>query len=356
MGKDYYKILGLERNASADDIKKAFRKKAHEYHPDKKTGDEKKFKEANEAYQVLKDHQKKQRYDQFGSGFENGAAGASGFGGFGGEGVNINMDDLGDMFGGFGDIFGFGRGGSRTTKASRGRDLEIAVNVEFSEAVFGTTKNINLKKTVACDRCKGDGGEPGAEVKSCGVCNGTGRVTNIQRTILGAIQTQATCQNCSGEGRIHSKKCSKCSGTGTMQDSVSLKINIPAGIDNGESLRMSGQGEAGAKGVNPGDLYIRVSVKNDPRFERHNFDIHSNANITFTQATLGDKIDIETVDGVVKLKIPEGTQANTLFRLKGRGITRLQGRGRGDHLVTVFVKTPQNLNKAQKKSLKDLNI
>lgn len=352
MSKDYYKILDVERGASQEEVKKAFRKKAHEYHPDKKTGDEAKFKEINEAYQVLGDPKKRSQYDQFGSSYQNGQAGGGGFGGF--EGMNINMDDLGDMFGGFGDIFGFGGGSSRRNR--RGEDIETNITIEFSEAVFGVDKEINIRKKIACDRCSGQGAEPGTEIKTCTTCRGAGRVNRVQQTILGSIQTQTTCPTCRGEGKEFSKKCTKCSGHGIVLENVKINIKIPAGIDNGEALRMPGNGEAGEKGSPSGDLYIRVSVRPDSRFTRNGIDINSNAKINFTQAVLGDKIEVETVDGRVKLKIPEGTQSGTIFRLKNRGVNKLNGRGRGDHLVKVIIITPKSVDRKTRKILQDLNI
>lgn len=353
MNKDYYKTLGVEKTATQEEIKKAFRKKAHEFHPDKKTGDEGKFKEANEAYQVLGDEKKRAQYDQFGSGFQNGQAGGpGGFGGF--DGMNINMDDLGDMFGGFGDIFGFGGGGRK--RAQRGSDIETNITIDFSEAVFGVEKEISIRKKTICDRCSGEGAEPGSEVKTCSTCKGAGRVSRVQQTILGSIQTQVACPACHGEGREFTKKCTKCHGHGITLENVNLKIKIPAGIDNGESLRMPGQGEAGEKGASAGDLYIRVNVRPDKRFTRKGVDIISELKIKFTQAILGDKLEVETVDGIVKLKIPEGTQSGTVFKLKGRGVSKLNGRGRGDHLVKVIILTPRNLDKKQKKILQDLDL
>ena len=357
MSKDYYKTLEVEKTANQDEIKKAFRKKAHLYHPDKKTGNEAKFKEINEAYQVLGDAKKRSQYDQFGSAYQNGqAGGAGGPGGFGGgfDGMNINMDDLGDMFGGFGDIFGFGGGGRK--RAQRGSDIETNVSIEFSEAVFGVEKEINIRKKTTCDKCSGEGAEPGSEIKTCATCGGVGKVSRVQQTILGSIQTQTVCPSCQGEGKEFTQKCTKCHGHGITLENVKLKIKIPAGIDNGEALRMPANGEAGEKGAPAGDLYIRVSIKSDKRFSREGIDIVSRKEIKFSQAILGDKIEIETVDGVVKLKIPEGTQSGTVFKMKGRGVTKLNGRGRGDHLVKVVILTPRNLDKKQKKILQDLNI
>lgn len=358
MNKDYYKILGVEKGANQDEIKKAFRKKAHVYHPDKATGDEAKFKEANEAYQVLGDEKKRAQYDQFGSGFQNGQAGGGNYGGFGGfssGGVNINMDDLGDMFGGFGDMFGFGGGGGRTQRQTRGHDIQTMMVVSFDEAVHGTEKEVSLRRRVKCDHCDGVGAEPGTKVDTCSNCRGTGKVTQVQRTILGNIQMQAVCPDCNGEGKTFSQKCKKCSGSGVHEEMSNLKIKIPAGIDDGETIRLTGQGEAGLKGAPSGDLYLKISVRGDKRFERDGYDIHTKAEISFTQAALGDKINVETVDGVISLKIPAGTQAGTSFKLRGKGVQRLRGGGNGDQYVKVQVKTPTSLSRKQKELLKELD-
>ncbi len=370
MSKDYYNILGVDKNASQDEIKKAFRKKAHQYHPDKKGGDEAKFKEVNEAYQVLGNEKKRAQYDQFGSAFEHAQAGG-GFHGFEGfrdfsnfsEGFNVDMSDLGDIFGGIGDIFGFG-GGRGRARTKKGADIQVSLTVEFNEAVFGAEKEIRLNKTVQCDKCEGSGAEPGSKIETCKTCGGKGQTTRTQRTIFGNIEVQMTCSDCSGEGRAYSQKCAKCRGLGVYRDTVNLKVKIPAGINDGGVIRLTGQGEQGRKGAPAGDLYIQVRVKKDARFERVGDDIVSEADISFTQAALGDKIDIETVDGPVKLKIPEGTQSGTSFRMRGKGVPHLKGKGpfggahgkRGDHIVKVHVKTPRNLSRKQKKLLRELGI
>jgi len=370
MSKDYYQILGVDKNASSEEVKKAFRKKAHQCHPDKENGDEAKFKEVNEAYQILGDAKKRAQYDQFGSVFEH-AQGQGGFSGFEGfrdaagfaNGFNVNIDDLGDIFGGIGDIFGFG-GRTRKKRARRGEDIQVLLTLDFKEAVFGMEKEISLKKKAVCDKCKGNCAEPGSKIETCKTCGGSGSITRVQRTILGNMQVQTTCPDCAGEGKSYTKKCSKCSGTGVCYEVVNLKINIPAGIDNGETIRLAGQGEAGEKGSQTGDLYLKIRVNPDKRFERDGYDIKSQATISFTQASLGDKIEVETVEGLVKLKIPEGTQSGTVFKLRGKGITRLQGSGsfgsvqgrRGDHLVEVIVNTPKNLNRKQKQMLRELGL
>lgn len=356
MGKDYYKTLGIDKQASQDEIKRAFHKKAHQYHPDKANGDAEKFKEINEAYQVLSNPQKRQQYDQFGSTFSQNGGNGSGFGGFQGGGFNINMDDLGEMFsgmGGIGDIFGFGNRQSNT-RNKRGHDIEVLLSLDFNEAIFGIEKTIKLNKAVKCDQCDGSGAEPGSKTETCSSCKGSGRITKVQRTILGAMQVQTACPDCQGEGQKISQKCSKCHGQGKVQDKVELKVKIPAGIDDGETIRLSGQGEAGYKGNNSGDLYLRIQVKTDKRFKREDYDILSQAEISLTQAVLGDKIEIETIDGKVDLKIPAGTESNKQFILRNRGITRLQGRGKGDHIVTVKIKVPSSLNRKQRKLLEEL--
>ncbi|HBA36606.1 TPA: molecular chaperone DnaJ [Candidatus Falkowbacteria bacterium] len=369
MPKDYYDILGVSKNAGAADIKTAFRKKAHEHHPDK-GGDEVKFKELNEAYQVLGNAEKRQRYDQFGAaafqqgGFNNaGGQGASGFGGqgfsgFQNGGFNVDFEDLGDMFGGFGDIFGFGGSSGRgsSKRQTRGRDLEMKIGLEFMEAIFGGEKELNFSKNITCNRCHGEGAEPGAKVETCKTCGGSGRVAHIQRTILGNIQTQATCSHCGGEGKIYSQKCTKCGGAGIHHEAVKLKIRIPAGIDDGESIKLSGQGEAGQKGAPAGDLYLRVKVAAHKNFIRDGYDIRTEEVINIKQAILGDKIEVATIHGPVKLKIPEGTQSGTVFKLKEKGITKLRNRGLGDQFIKITVKIPAGLNRRQKQILEQLNM
>jgi len=366
MPQDYYDILGVKKNASADEIKTAFRKKAHEHHPDK-GGNAEKFKELNSAYQVLGNTEKRQRYDQFGAAaFNQGGyngAGAGGFGGQGfsgfqnGQGMNFDFEDLGDMFGGFGDIFGFGGGSqSRSKKQARGRDMEMALSLDFLDAAFGQEKEISFSKNTTCDRCHGNGAEPGAKIETCPTCKGTGRVSHLQRTILGNIQTQAVCSHCEGEGKIYSQKCTKCSGTGIHRESVNLKVRIPAGINDGESIRLSGQGEAGPKGASAGDLYLRIKLKAHKKFIRDNYDIRTEQHISVKQAILGDKIDIETIHGPLKLKIPEGTQSNTVFKLREKGITKLHDRGLGDQYVKVIVDIPKNLDRKKRQALEVLDI
>lgn len=360
MSKDYYKILNVDKTATEEQIKKAFHKLAHEHHPDKANGNVDKFKEANEAYQVLGNKEKRAQYDQFGSTFSGGGFGGSAQGGSawgGGQGsYNVNMDDLGDILGGFGDMFGFGGGrrSSGRSRAKRGRDLEMSLTLDWEEAIFGVKKNIKLEKNVKCAHCNGDGAEPGTKIETCATCHGSGQVTRMQRTILGNIQMQTTCEVCSGAGKIIKEKCTKCRGRGVTNEKVELTVNIPAGIDNDETIRLTGLGEAGEQGGGAGDLYLRISVRANKNFERRGYDILTDLEITYSEATLGTKRDIKTIDGEVSLKIPAGTEAEQIFVLKGRGVQKLNSAGKGDHLVTVKIKVPKNISRQQRKILEEL--
>lgn len=359
MAKDYYSILGVSKSATEEEIKKAFRKEAHKHHPDKSGGNEAKFKEINEAYQVLGNKERRARYDQFGSSFENGQAGGgqANWGGFnGGQGFNFNMDDLGDLFGGFGDMFGFGGGGGSRRRSSRGGDIEARLEITFMEAVFGTEKIVHLSKAVTCAQCSGSGAEPGSKVETCPQCQGKGRINQVQRTIFGQMQVQTICPTCQGEGKKITTPCKKCSGSGTTKERVELKVKIPAGIDTGESIRLTGQGEAGEKNAQAGDLYLHIIVQGDSRFQRHGATIYSQSHITFPQAALGTEIDVTTVDGEVSLKIPAGTQSGKTFILRGKGVPSLRGKSRGDHHVEVIVDTPSHLNKRQKQLLEEFEL
>jgi molecular chaperone DnaJ len=359
MSKDYYNILGVSKSASPDEIKTAFRKKAHEHHPDK-GGDAEKFKEYNEAYQVLGNADKRKQYDQFGSAFQNGQASGGGYGGFSGYqnggGFNVDLEDLSEMFGGFGDIFGFGGGSREAKRQTRGRDMEFNLPLDFMEAAFGLEKEISFAKNVVCNHCGGNGAEPGAKIDTCSNCRGTGHIARIQRTILGNIQTQSPCPQCSGEGKIYSQKCSKCSGAGIYHDNVKIKVRVPAGINNGESIKLTGQGEAGQKGASSGDLYLRIKVHAHKKFVREGYDIRTEETISVKQAILGDKIEADTINGPIKLKIPEGTQSGTIFKLKEKGVIKLHSRGVGDQYIKVIVKIPSSLSKKQKNIIEELDI
>ena len=361
MSKDYYDILGVSKSASQDEIKTAFRKKAHEHHPDK-GGDAEKFKEYNEAYQILGNSEKRQKYDQFGSAaFQQGGAGGwggQGFSGFqNGAGMDFDLEDLSEMFGGFGDIFGFGGAGRGANKRqTRGRDMEMELKLDFLEAVFGAEKEIIFSRQETCKHCQGKGAEPGTKITSCEHCRGTGVIAKLQRTILGNVQTKSACPYCQGEGQTFSQKCSTCSGSGISRAQAKLKVKIPAGITAGESIRLNGQGEAGQRGAASGDLYLRIRVQAHKKFVRDGYDIRTEENISIKQAILGDKIEVETVGGKVKLKIPEGTQSGTIFKIKERGIPRLHSSGQGDHFIRIHVKIPAGLNKKKKELLDELDI
>ena len=366
--KDYYDILGVSKSASQDEIKKAFRKMAHQYHPDKAGGDEAKFKEVNEAYQVLSNPEKRQQYDQYGQTFEQAQRqggfggfswqdfarqGGAPFGGFRTDNVEFDFGDIGDIFG---DLFGFG-GRSRTRRSRerrKGQDIEISMEIDFMEAVFGAEKIIELNKNIICPHCLGNGAEPGTKIVTCSTCGGSGQVAQTQRTILGTFQTVGICPECHGEGRIASQKCKKCRGEGRTREVERMKVKIPAGVDNGDSIRLAGKGEAGKKGAEAGDLFITFRVRPETEFKREGSDIYTEKEISFSQAALGTKIDINTLDGLVKLKIPSGTQSGKVFRLKDKGVPRLRSSGRGDQFVTVHVATPARLSRREKGLFEEL--
>ncbi len=368
---DYYKILGVDRNASQDEIKKAFRKLAHKYHPDKEGGDEKKFKEINEAYQVLSNPEKRKQYDQFGRTFDgaggfNGAQSGFGTTGFdwqdfaraaGGQGFKsgINFDDfdLGDIFG---DWFGTmsGRRSTRSDKKRRGADLEYQMEITMEEAAFGAEKVVRIQRMGECDKCGGRGYEPDVKIVTCPQCKGSGVITQSRRTFFGVFQTQTVCPTCEGEGTKPERYCSRCHGTGRIKQTVELKVKIPAGVDNGDSIKLNGQGDAGEKGGPVGDLYITFKIKPKPGFKRQGYNILSKEKINFVQAALGDKIEVRTLDGLVKLKIPAGTQSGDIFKLTGKGAYKLHGRGRGDHLVEIIVEVPKKLSRRAKNLLEQL--
>jgi molecular chaperone DnaJ len=349
MARDYYDILGIPRGSSNDEIKKAFRKKAHELHPDK-GGDEAAFKEINEAYQVLGDPKKREAYDRFGhAAFQQGGAGGSGFGGF-----NVNVDDLGDLGDIFGDMFGFGGRSSGGPRKSRGRDVEVRVEIAFMEAVRGTQKTISYRALSTCSTCAGSGAEPGSKTIQCPVCKGSGRVMKVQQTLLGAFQTASVCDKCHGKGSFPERPCHACHGNGVTGETRNLNVDIPAGIDDNETIRISGAGEAAPYGGANGDLYVHLRVKGDPRFGREGGDISSEAYAPVTTMILGGTIEVETVDGIVDLHLPAGTASETVFRLRGKGVPSLHGRSRGDHLVAVKPRIEKRLSHEQKKLLEQL--
>ena len=359
MSKDYYKILGVEKNATTEEVKKAFKKLAMQHHPDRPGGSEAKFKEINEAYQVLGDAEKRKKYDQFGSDFDQqGGFGNASWedvmnafrgGGFGG--ASFGGADFGDLFG---DAFGFG-GGRTGSRQNRGRDIQVDVELDFKEAAFGIEKEINLRKQSACDVCKGSGAEPGSKLETCTTCNGQGQILQNQRTFLGTVQTVSTCPNCNGRGKHASKKCKHCGGDGISAKSTIVKVKIPAGIDEGQSIRLSGHGEAAPHNGTSGDMYVRIHIKPSKIFNRDGFDVYTNKDITFTQAVLGANVTIETIDGDLEIKIPEGTESGQLIRLKGRGIQEVGGRGRGDHYVRIKIIVPKKINKNFRRLLEELD-
>lgn len=351
--RDYYEVLGVGKSASADEIKKAFRRKAIELHPDKEGGDEEKFKEVNEAYEVLKDQQKRQRYDQFGHAGVGGASGGGGnpFAGFGGQGQNINFDfedlGLGDIFGSF---FGGQPGGGRSGRAERGNDVETNVEISFEDAVFGTEVKLKLNLEDVCEHCKGTTAEPGHEMKTCETCKGAGQVTRAVRTVFGNIQQQTICPDCHGKGKIPEKLCTVCHGKGTGKKTQEVALKIPAGIDDGATIRLRDHGEAVASGAK-GDLYINIRVKSHKRFTREGDLILSEEHVDMIGATLGTEIDVDTVDGPMRMKVPAGTQSGTDFKLSGHGVGSPRGNSRGAHIVTVVVDTPTKLSKEQQELL-----
>jgi molecular chaperone DnaJ len=350
MSKDYYKTLGLEKNATAEDVKNAFRRLALQHHPDR-GGDAEKFKEANEAYQVLSDKDKREQYDRFGT-VNEGPAGAGGFHGFNGQGFNVNFEDLGDIFGGFGDLFGMGGQGRQSRQ--KGRDIELDVRIDFSEAVFGVDHTIDIMKTVSCDHCHGTGGEPGSKQTNCPTCRGQGQVAQNRNTMFGVVQTVSVCPTCHGNGKKFEQVCSICNGSGVTRERRKMSVRIPAGISDGATIRVAGEGEAGERGRAAGDLYVHVRVKPDQRFERHGYDILNEASVPFADAALGATAQVETVDGKVEVKIPAGTQPGTVLKLKGKGVPHIHSSARGDHLVTVAVEVPKKLSKKQKQLLEEL--
>lgn len=351
--RDYYEVLGVDKSASADEIKKAFRKAAVQHHPDKEGGDETKFKEINEAYEVLKDQQKRQRYDQFGhagvGGSSGGGAGGNpfeGFGGFGGQNVHFDFGD-----GGLGDIFGQFFGGQQSQRGPRrGRDVEASLTLSFEDAVFGVEEEIALDMDDECERCKGTTVEPGFSMKTCPTCQGAGQQARVMNTIFGQIQQAVTCETCRGKGKTPEKVCSVCRGKGTQRRKQSITLKVPAGIDDGATIRLKERGEAIGDGAR-GDLYVHIRVKAHKKFTREGDIILSEEHINMVEAALGTEIDVETVDGKVRMKVPAGTQSGTDFKLSHHGVPHLRSDSRGAHIVSIIVDTPTKLSKKQKELL-----
>jgi molecular chaperone DnaJ len=356
MAADYYQTLGVDRGASQEEIKKAFRKKAHQYHPDKQGGDAEKFKELNTAYQVLSNADKRKQYDQFGANFEQpgGGAGpqwsdfAGGFGGAGGQ--QFDFGDLSDLFGG---AFGFGGAGGQ--RAQKAQDIQVAVEIDFQEAYHGLERDIELYKQISCDTCHGSGAEPGSKVETCSTCKGSGQIKRVQNTVFGGIQVASTCDTCRGTGEMISKPCHRCAGHGVRKDNEKIHIKIPAGIDNGQTLKFASKGEAGGRGLQSGDLYVVIRLKADRHFTREADDILTKVSVPYTTLALGGDVSVPTMEGSVRLKIPAGTESGKVFILRGKGFPKLSGRGKGDELITVNVIVPDKLTKRQKELLEELD-
>lgn len=358
MQKDYYNILGVEKNASAEDIKKAYYRLANQHHPDKKGGNEAKFKEINEAYQILSDKDKKAQYDRFGTA-SNGPQG-----GFGGFNQNVNWEDImGGMGGDFGnieDIFdmfgnGFGMGRKKQKDTRKGNDLETVLELDLESILFPQDKEIIINKKSTCTRCEGSGAEPGTAVKECFTCRGTGRVQEIRKTFLGTISQYTICPECHGEGVKPEKPCNVCHGEGRIKKEEKIKINIPAGVDNNQIIKVKGKGEAGKRGGEAGDLYIRVSIRPHKIFERNGDDVYLKQNITFSEATLGGKIKIPTLEGEkVIVNVPSGTESGKILKISKRGIPHFSSFGRGNLYLQLNINIPGKLTKKQKELLEEL--
>ena len=350
--KDYYNILGIDKKASKDEIKRAFRTLAHKYHPDKKTGDDAKFKEINEAYSVLSDDQKRSQYDQFGSAGPNtgfGGGGGQGFGGFdfsqftqSGNGFEFDFGDI------FGDVFS---GGSSRRQQKRGRDISVDIELAFEDAVFGVERTILLNKVSKCDTCGGSGAEKGSELVTCNTCNGKGSVREVKRSFFGQFESVNTCETCHGTGKVPKVKCHTCHGQGIYKKETEIKVKIPAGIENGEMIRLSGAGEA-ISGGQSGDLYIKVHVKKHSIFRKDGINLVMDLNVKLSDALLGGEQNIETLDGDIKVKIPEGVTHGEILRIRGKGVP--QGKSRGDILIKVHILLPKKLSKEARQTILDL--
>ena len=354
--RDYYEVLGVDKSASDDEIKKAYRRKAKEYHPDLHPGDkdaEDKFKEANEAYEVLSDPDKKSKYDRFGHAGVDPNYGAGGPGGGFGGGFGGMDFDLGDLFGSF---FGGGFGGGRQANPNaprKGSDTQARVTLSFEEAAKGCKKKVDFSRIEICPDCHGSGAASGTSPETCPDCHGRGQVNVQQRTPFGVIQTSKSCSRCGGKGKIIKTPCSKCKGKGAVSKKVTLEVDIPAGIDDRQVLNVGGQGNSGVNGGPSGNLHVTVLVRPHPFFERDGYDVWCEVNISFAQAALGDTLEVPTLDGKVRYDVPAGTQPGAVFKLKGRGIQSINGRGKGDQLVRLVVDVPKNLTARQKELLRE---
>jgi len=354
MAKDYYNILGVEKSASKADISKAFRKLAHKYHPDKKGGDESRFKEVSEAYSVLSDVKKKSEYDAYGRVFEGGGGGGQGSGGFSADGFDFSNFasgaagaefDLGDIFG---DIFG----GGRRQGAARGRDISIDLEIPFRDAIFGTERNVLLTKTGTCTTCSGSGAKEKTELTTCTTCNGNGKIHETKRSILGAFSSVRVCDMCSGTGKVPKDTCSTCKGRGVLRAEEEVRVEVPVGLSNGEMIRLSGRGEA-LKGGTPGDLYVKIHVQPDPVFRKEGTNIVMTLDVKLSDALLGATYSVKTLDGDIEVKIPTGISHNEVLRVREKGVP-IDSRRRGDLLIRIHITIPQKLSKLAKEAIQTL--
>jgi molecular chaperone DnaJ len=362
VSKDYYKILGVEKNATGDEIKKAYRNLAHKYHPDK-GGDAEKFKELNEAYQVLSDKQKRTQYDQFGSAFDNRGAGGFGGGGAGmgqdgwfwgrpGAEFDVQFDDLGEMME---EMFGFGQPGKKRRDPKKGKDIRLDIEISLEEAFMGIEKEFVVSKNEQCPRCTGSGAEPDTKIKECFSCRGTGQVQQVKRTFLGSFTKYVICPECGGEGYRPEKLCNVCKGEGRVKKDDTIRVSIPAGVDNNQVIKIEQRGEAGRRGGKSGDLYVRVFLKAHPVFERKGDDLYILHDISLANAALGGEIEVPTIEGKnILLKVPPATESGKVFRVSGKGITRFNGFGRGNMYAQMNIAVPKKLTKKQKELLEQL--
>ena len=357
--RDYYEVLGVERNADADTIKKAYRKAAIKYHPEKNPGDkeaEEKFKEAAEAYDVLSNEDKRARYDRFGHAGVGGAAGggAGGFGGFGGGG--FTMDDIFEQFGDiFGGAFGGGRSRGRSQRVNRGSDIRVTVKLTLQEIAEGVTKKLKVNKTVVCDQCGGSGAKDKNAFQTCSTCQGSGYVITVQNSMFGRMQTQSVCPTCGGAGRIITEKCSKCGGEGTESGQEIIEVKIPAGVGEGMALTVSGKGNAARRGGQNGDLLVVIEEEYNPQLVRDGNDLIHNMNITVATALLGGEVEVPTIDGKARIKIAPGTHSGKVLRLRGKGLPDVNGYGRGDIMVVVDITIPDELNREERELIEKLS-
>lgn len=353
MAKDYYKILGVSAGASQDEIKNAYRRLAHKYHPDKSGGDEGKFKEINEAYSMLSDPEKKKRYDTFGSDFNQTGGMNWGPEDFGYKGAGF--EDLGEIFD---EFFGLGRT-KRKASVGRGKDIIVDIELSLEEAFLGLSKEVVITKFANCERCSGKGAEPGTPLGTCKTCQGRGGLDRVEQTFFGTFTRLTTCPNCHGRGELPERPCTTCRGEGRMKRSIKMDISIPPGVADGETLKVSGAGEAGKQGAQAGDLFLNIHIKPHVTFQRKGNDLWSRIEVSFPRAVLGSKIDVPMIDGSIKLTVPAGISSGKIFRIKGKGMPIVGGRGRavvsrGDAYVTIVVRVPQKISKRGEKLLEDL--